>query len=94
MRMMRTFFMVVILASSMLFVLSATAEAVVVISEDFEGTFYAHFHDWNKGYRSAKLNFCGKDLGPLIKYGGDGVWLKQTISSKMAKLRLELINQL
>jgi len=53
--------------------------------EDFEGTFYAYFHDWDKEYRSAALFFCGKDLGPLIKYGGEGVWLKQTITPKMAK---------
>ena len=39
---------------------------------DFEGEFYALFHDWDKQNRSAAIFFCGKDLGPIAKYAGNG----------------------
>jgi len=53
--------------------------------EDFEGTFFAHFHDWNNQDRSVALFFCGKDLGPIAKYDGGGFWLKQAVTPEMAK---------
>ena len=53
--------------------------------EDFDGNFYVHFHDWDEQNRSVALFFCGKDLGPLAKYNGDGFWLKQTVTPEMAK---------
>ena len=53
--------------------------------EDFDGDFYVHFHDWDEQNRSVALFFCGKDLGPLAKYNGDGFWLKQTVTPEMAK---------
>jgi len=53
--------------------------------KDFEGTFYAHFHDWSNEDRSTALFFCGKDLGPLAKYDGEGFWLKQIVTPEIAK---------
>jgi beta-galactosidase len=48
-----------------------------------EGTFYAHFHDWNNEKRSAALFFAGRDLGPLSRYGGDGFWLRIPVTAAM-----------
>ncbi len=53
--------------------------------ENFSGDFYAHFHDWNNQDRSAALFFCGKDLGPIANYDGEGFWLKQKVTPAMAK---------
>jgi len=50
----------------------------------FEGTFYAHFHDWNHQDRSAALFFNGRDLGPLPRYAGDGFWLKLPVSAELS----------
>jgi len=58
----------------------------------FEGTFYAHFHDWSNQRREAALFFAGIDLGPISNYGGQGVWLKQAVTKEMTKngqLRLD-----
>ena len=53
--------------------------------ENFSGDFYAHFHDWNNQGRSTALFFCGKDLGPIANYDGEGFWLKQKVTPAMAK---------
>jgi len=49
----------------------------------FEGTFYAHFHDWNNEGRAAALFFSGRDMGPLPRYDGQGFWLKIPVTKEM-----------
>jgi len=49
----------------------------------FEGTFYAHFHDWNNLDRAAALYFSGQDMGPLSRYDGNGFWLKLPVTAEM-----------
>lgn len=38
----------------------------------FDGTFYAHFHDWNTEDRAEALFLSGRDLGPLPQYDANG----------------------
>jgi len=56
----------------------------VTCPRGFEGTFYAHFHDWNGQDRSAALFFGGRDLGPLPRYAGKGFWLKLPVTAAMS----------
>ena len=49
----------------------------------FEGTFYAHFHDWDNQKRAAALFFGGRDLGPLSRYDRQGFWLKIPVTAEM-----------
>lgn len=63
----------------------------VTCPKGFQGTLYAHFHDWNKLDRVAEVWFQGKDLGTLDKCDGEGVWLAIPVTpqdSKDGKLEL------
>lgn len=65
---------------------------MVSCPKNFEGTFYAHFLDWNAEKRGAALFFAGIDLGPIDRYDGQGIWLKQKIIKEMTQngqLRLD-----
>jgi len=71
---------------------SPDLSVVVTCPVGFEGTFYAHFHDWANQGRGAALFFAGIDLGPISRYDGQGVWLKQSVTKEMTKtgkLRLD-----
>jgi len=56
----------------------------VTCPKKFEGTFYAHFHDWSNQERSAALYFTGRDMGPLARYDGDGVWVKIPVTKEIS----------
>jgi hypothetical protein len=53
----------------------------VTCPKEFEGTFYAHFHDWNDRGLDTTPFFDGRDLGPLGRYRGSGVWLKLPVGA-------------
>jgi len=58
----------------------------ITCPKNFEGTFYAHFHDWSNQERSAALYFTGQDMGSLARYDGEGVWVKIPVSKDRASL--------
>ncbi|MBN1419535.1 MAG: hypothetical protein JXP34_12225, partial [Planctomycetes bacterium] len=53
----------------------ANLRVTVTCPKGFEGTLYAHFHDWNALGRVAEIAFDGKALGALGDYAGEGTWL-------------------
>ena len=53
----------------------------VTCPKAWEGTLYAHFHDWNNLGRTATLAFEGKDLGTLGDYAGPGFWLALPVTN-------------
>jgi hypothetical protein len=54
--------------------------AEIVCPKGFEGTLYAHFHDWNRTGRSAEITFNGRDIGLLAEYE-KGVWLALPVTA-------------
>lgn len=48
----------------------------------FEGRLYAHFHDWNSANRAVAMYFTGRDMGPLFRYDGEGVWVEFPVSKE------------
>ena len=50
--------------------------------EDFTGTFYVHYEDIDRQGRVADISFNGKDIGPLSRYDGNGIWLKFPVNNK------------
>jgi hypothetical protein len=57
----------------------------------FEGTLYAHFHDWNNLNRAAVISFNGAEIGTLGDHAGDGFWLRLPVTARdSAQGRLEL----
>ena len=57
----------------------------------FQGTLYAHFHDWNRLGRTAAISFEGKEVGVLADHTGPGFWLALPVdATQSADGKLEL----
>ena len=53
----------------------------ITCPKGFEGTLYAHFHDWNNLERVAEVYFQDQDLGELTDYQ-QGVWVAIKVTAK------------